>query len=378
MKKSASVLLLLLILSSILLTLSYTTQITVRGAEHVFFEDDFESYDVGTFPSSGGWELWFSGAGESYQTIVDSVADSPTKSLQLRGRSSLNPISTNSQTNFQLINFIPPGISNYGACAAWPFETESPRIGFNVSVRVEEIGVGEGPRDTARVSFAKPLDSGRARHYAPVFFCDNGSIAVWGKSVQSYVADRWYRVMLIIDRPSETYSAWIDDVLVAENYTVMNSQSRDILYPTSEIEAFTVAQYYNGVKAYFDDVKVFSVFDLDPKLELEPKSGIAQTTLVGSGFAPDSRITVTWNGNEIHTLPNPLMTNVHGDFTAIITVQNQTDLGNYAVRAVDEMGNEATATFAVIPEFPSWIILPLFLIGTLVVAIIKRKAFRPT
>jgi hypothetical protein len=31
-----------------------------------------------------------------------------------------------------------------------------------------------------------------------------------------------------------------------------------------------------------------------------------------------------------------------------------------------------------IPEFPSWVILPLFFVATLVGVIVKRKAFRPT
>ena len=124
---------------------------------------------------------------------------------------------------------------------------------------------------------------------------------------------------------------------------------------------------------YFDDVKVFSVYDANPKLELEPISGIAQTTLVGSGFAPNSRVTVTWNETEIHTVPEPLMTNGYGNFTAIITVLNQTTTGPYLVSVFDEMGNEATNTFTVIPEFPSWIILPLFLASTLCVIIAGNK-----
>jgi len=36
------------------------------------------------------------------------------------------------------------------------------------------------------------------------------------------------------------------------------------------------------------------------------------------------------------------------------------------------------ADIAVIPEFPSWIIMPLFFVSTLVVAVVKRKVFRPT
>jgi hypothetical protein len=89
--------------------------------------------------------------------------------------------------------------------------------------------------------------------------------------------------------------------------------------------------------------------------------GIAQTTLVGSGFAPNSKITVTWNGTKLHSVPEPLIVNNNGDFTAIVSVLNQTFTGDYKVTAIDELGNEATNIFTVIPEFSSWI--PLLISG---------------
>ena len=55
------------------------------AAETVIFFDDFESYDVGTFPSSGGWTLVWDGAGSQYQVVTSSHYHSPSKSLQLLG-----------------------------------------------------------------------------------------------------------------------------------------------------------------------------------------------------------------------------------------------------------------------------------------------------
>ncbi len=40
--------------------------------------------------------------------------------------------------------------------------------------------------------------------------------------------------------------------------------------------------------------------------------------------------------------------------------------------------NEKYTPAGYIPEFPSWIILPLFLVATLIVVGVKRKVFRPT
>jgi nitrous oxidase accessory protein len=72
---------------------------------------------------------------------------------------------------------------------------------------------------------------------------------------------------------------------------------------------------------------------------------------VGSGFAPNSKISVTWNDTPITTTPSPIITDGYGNFTAIISVLDQT-AGTYTVKAVDGMGNEATATFTVTPGSP--------------------------
>ncbi|MCW3987109.1 MAG: hypothetical protein NWE87_02200, partial [Candidatus Bathyarchaeota archaeon] len=50
------------------------------------FEDSFETYDVGLFPTEGDWVLQYHGAGSSYQKVVDTVSFSPTNSLQLLGK----------------------------------------------------------------------------------------------------------------------------------------------------------------------------------------------------------------------------------------------------------------------------------------------------
>jgi len=327
MKKVKSTFALLLILSSLLIpVLSFTPIPEVKGAELAFFEDDFESYQVGDFPYSGGWELWYNGAGTEQQVIVDDFSVSATKSLKLLG------------------------LDMWAAFAAKRFTSSSNVIGFEVAVRVEETN-GQ-PRDDARVAFTKKLSNSISREYAPVTFQDDGTIISGGQVLQSYVDDTWYKIKLIMKRDSETYSVWVDGELKGENLAVKTTSGDVTAYPSYEIEAFSVSQCFNSVTVYFDDVKVFSIFDLDPKLELVPNKGIAATTLVGSGFAPNSKISVTWDGIPIPTVPSPLITDGYGNFTAIISVLNQTD-GIYTVKAVDKMGNEATATFTVTLELPS-------------------------
>jgi hypothetical protein len=89
-------------------------------------------------------------------------------------------------------------------------------------------------------------------------------------------------------------------------------------------------------------------YEVGSYLALTPDTGFAATTLVGGRFAANSQITITWNGEHIATVPSPLTTDSHGNFTAIITVLNQTEPGLYTVTATDHEENKASATFTVI------------------------------
>jgi hypothetical protein len=326
----------------------------VKSAEQVFIEDNFESYPVGIFPSVDGWRLWFNGAGTDQQTIVNDVFNSSTKSLHLLG------------VDEKLVGY------PWAATAAIIFDSASSKIGFEVSVMVEKTT--GGTRDSARVAFSKIFSEFISHDYAPVFFLDDGNIISGNQVLQSYIAKTWYKVKLVMDRTNGTYSVWIDNMLRGENLSISTNTGES--YPTSEIEAFSLNQCYNGISVYFDDVKVFSVYDANPLLELEPASGIASTTLVGSGFAPLSKITVTWNGIKMHSVPEPLITDSNGNFTAIITVLNQTETGLYSVSVSDEMENKATNTFTVIPEFPSWSILVFGLSIVFILSIIFRQRIK--
>jgi hypothetical protein len=219
-----------------------------------------------------------------------------------------------------------------------------------VAVRVEETN-GQ-IKDNARVSFTKKLSGSISREYAPVTFQDDGTICSGGQVLQSYVSDTWYKIKLAMDRIKETYSVWMDGELKGENLHFTTTQGDSSAYRSKEIDAFSVSQCYNSVTVYFDDVKVFSAFDANPKLELVPNTGITATTLVGSGFAPNSRISVTWDDISIPTVPSPLIADGYGNFTAIISALDQTN-GEYTIRAVDGLGNGAEAIFTVSLEVPS-------------------------
>jgi len=81
---------------------------------------------------------------------------------------------------------------------------------------------------------------------------------------------------------------------------------------------------------------------------LTPDTGISTITIEGSGFATNSAITIYWNSEPIPTLPLHVITDNTGAFTCIITAYDQTHEGDHEVKAIDEAGTTALATFTVV------------------------------
>jgi len=92
-------------------------------------------------------------------------------------------------------------------------------------------------------------------------------------------------------------------------------------------------------------------------ITLTPSSGIAVTTVAGSGFSSYSKVTLNWDGVSLPTVPSSIITDAYGQFTAIISVPTQTVPGTHIVNATDDDSNWATATFTVVnmtgPQGPS-------------------------
>lgn len=104
--------------------------------------------------------------------------------------------------------------------------------------------------------------------------------------------------------------------------------------------------YFNGT---IDEVKIYNTaLPQVSAISLTPSTGFASTTVVGSGFSNNSRITITWDGTTIPSIPSPVTTDATGSFTGLISVLAQTTPGTHTVNATDGSGNWATATFTVV------------------------------
>ena len=194
------------------------------------FEDSFETYDVGSFPSEGGWELQYPGASSSQQRVVDTVSVSPANSLQLLGWGI-------------------DGGSHMAAVVTRAVEVTGSTLAYEVYVRVDQICSFDA---SAVVGFGKSVPAGYLRSNE-VRFCANGLITTWvaggevgGTSLQSYVPDTWYKIYVELDATSNTYDIWINDDLKGSN---LNAK-----FPAYEIESFSLGSNYGNTKAFFDNV----------------------------------------------------------------------------------------------------------------------------
>jgi len=192
----------------------------VRGQETVIFQDDFESYAIGSFPSSGGWQIVWNGAGNQYQVITNSYSHSPSKSLQLVG--------------------------SYGwsVVVKKDFSTNASVIGYEASLMSTNIAGGGG------ISFFnRPIDTW-GRFYAGVGFLD-GYIESGSVKFQPFTPYTWYKIRVVLDKITRKYDVWIDDALVGKDLVEPNDPN--------EILSLHIGVGWKQVAHYFDDIKVFSV-----------------------------------------------------------------------------------------------------------------------
>lgn len=194
------------------------------ASENVIFQDDFESYAVGTFPSAGGWSIVWNGAGNQYQVVTDFYYSSPTKSLQLMG--------------------------SYGwsVVVKKDFSSSSNLIGYETRLMASEGGGGS-------VAFCNiPIETW-GRYYAMVGFGTDGFIWACSRNnegyqqLQPFTPYSWYKIRVLIDRSARVYDVWIDDVLRGEDIP--------IYYDPWEILSLQFQVGWVSIKNYFDDVKVF-------------------------------------------------------------------------------------------------------------------------
>ena len=211
----------------------------VKAQKSVIFGDDFESYQVGTFPSTGGWVLIYDGQGAQYQKVIDTVSVSGVQSFQLWGQ------------------------YMWSACSCRSFSTDATIIGYEVNVRVEDYGTYWLNAFISLWSDATETD------YMQVSFHSDGKIYVYsyvpiwysGKPPgplydleTTYEPDTWYNIRVIVNRETDIFNVWINNVLKGENLQTKDSFA---------LNALRLGSSHAEIQVYYDDVKVFAPFQVN-------------------------------------------------------------------------------------------------------------------
>lgn len=109
---------------------------------------------------------------------------------------------------------------------------------------------------------------------------------------------------------------------------------------------------------YATDLKITSSVPDKAQLEVEvtldvvgvslsPDRGVA-TTISGNGFGRGSEVSITWDGADIPSVPQRILTDSQGRFTATIIAPDQTIAGQHVVMATGTDARSAEATFTVL------------------------------
>jgi len=247
---AAGVILLLLILVS---SMSIPIANAQGMAETIIFSDDFESYEIGTFPSSGGWTLVWDGAGSRYQVVTSYHYHSPSKSFQLLGAYGWSSVAEKRfSTTARMIGF-----EAYMMAESYP---QNP-----VSTHASVGSVGFWNRDEATWGKYYVTVAFRADGYLVVHFI-NGAGAEEDIELQPYTPGIWYKVRVVLDRSANRFSVWVNDELKASNVKITETN----------INGLEVSSAWAGVTCYFDDVKVFTAeqMALSPSVSSQSGAGI--------------------------------------------------------------------------------------------------------
>jgi hypothetical protein len=220
------------ILSLTLITLfiasfiSFTQIVPVRAQETTIFEDNFEAYAEGSFPSTGGWEIVWNGRGNQYQVISSTYSYSPHKSLRLWGQ------------------------TGWSCTVQRKFTSTATMIGYEFAILIESRGSDYEDHP----SFFNKEAATWGAYYAVVKFNhkDGKIYSEDGKVLGSWNPQTWYKVKVILNRSTNTYSVWIDGELRGENLRIQRND-------TNMINAIALTSAWPGQKVYYDNVRVFTV-----------------------------------------------------------------------------------------------------------------------
>lgn len=194
----------------------------IEASSNIILQDNFESYDLNSFPSSGGWSIRYNGAGNQYQYITDIYSNSGSKSFRLHG------VRGWATRILNLLNFTPNIVT---------FETSF----YSESVTNQgSFGLHNPDQDTWGADLIG------CNFYYEKFRCA-------GHEFFDYVPQQWYSVVVSLNIIDKKISVWVN----GKNYLDKENLNTD--FPRFQYTHFQLTANNDGNNiVYYDDVKVYS------------------------------------------------------------------------------------------------------------------------
>ncbi|MBI9032131.1 hypothetical protein JEZ13_09055 [bacterium] len=191
-----------------------------NDVQGIILEDDFESYELNTFPTSGGWSIGYNGAGNQYQYITDQYSYQGSKSFRLLGASSWGAQMDNLLTDTPDVIYFEASFYSESTSHEGSFGLRNPNVGT--------WGTG----------------------ITGVAFYD-GMISIGSNEITEYVPEQWYKIRVKADLSNNKLSGWINDTIVLDEV--------DCTYSTVPYTHFYLHARNDGTNlVFFGNVKVWT------------------------------------------------------------------------------------------------------------------------
>jgi hypothetical protein len=201
----------------------------------ILFSDNFDSYDPGTFPNSGGWQLLYNGEGTVSQYVDNTSSVSSPSSLHLVG-------------------------SGCWSANAFHPVTIPLTVTVEASVFVDHIATAGCTPINASVSLNDP--STTLYGIGRILFNTDGSIYAAKSSTDDrtgdvllmpYSVETWYDVKAVFDLTARTFDAYIDGTLLATGVPILEADEE----PTGVLLYAGHGNIPSNPVVYFDNVNVY-------------------------------------------------------------------------------------------------------------------------
>lgn len=190
------------------------------AGEIMLINENFERYNIGIFPTSGGWEILYHGTGNNDQFVSDYVSNSGEKSIKISGTS------------------------------GWRAEIVQPISVLDDDILSYQASFYSVPGDPGgRCCFFNPEIGTWGTSIQAIAFYDN-KVIFDQNEIYTFPDNQWVNVRLEYNQNTDIINLWVNDEHLLTNYPVNDN--------TIPITHFSISTRYGSgsCKNYWDDIIV--------------------------------------------------------------------------------------------------------------------------